>query len=189
MSRERVPPGQHLTRGWPVLHTGPVPRFDPATWRFRCTGAVEEPQTWTWEGLRAFPAVRHTTDFHCVTGWSKLDVTWEGVAFAEIARRCRPLGGATHALVKAPYGYDANVPLAALAGDDVLFAWEANGKPLEPKHGGPLRLVVPKLYGWKSVKWAEEVELLTADARGFWEQRGYHNRADPWREERYAWQE
>lgn len=185
----RVPPGQHLTRGWPVLHTGPVPTFDPATWRFRVDGAVERALDLAWDELRALPPVRLTADLHCVTGWSKLDVAWEGVAFRAIADLAGPLPGATHALVHAPFAYSANVPLAALLDDGVLLAWAAQGKPLEPNHGGPLRLVVPKRYGWKSVKWVERIEVLTRDARGFWEQRGYHTDADPFREERYSWQE
>lgn len=185
----RIPPGQRLTRGWPVLHEGTVPRFDPATWRFRTFGLVAEPGELTWEAFRAMPPVRITSDFHCVTGWSKLGNTWEGVLFAEVAKRAKVLPGASHVLVHAPGGYTANLPLEALVDDDVLFAWSHDGAPLQPRHGGPLRLVVPKRYAWKSVKWANGIEFLDRDRRGFWEVRGYHNDAHPFAEERYSWQE
>ncbi|HEX2025652.1 MAG TPA: sulfite oxidase-like oxidoreductase [Actinomycetota bacterium] len=185
----RTPPGQHVTKGWPVLHSETIPPFDPATWRFRADGEVEAPAEWGWEDFRALPSVALTSDFHCVTGWSKLDNTWEGVRFSEVADRARPSAEATHALVEAPSGYTANLPLSALLDDDVLFAWAHNGEPLPPEHGGPLRLVVPKRYGWKSVKWAVRVRFLNRDVRGYWEERGYHNDADPWLEQRYSWQE
>jgi DMSO/TMAO reductase YedYZ molybdopterin-dependent catalytic subunit len=185
----RIPPGQHLTRGWPVLHAEGIPRFNPELWRFRVSGAVDEEVEWTWEELRSLPVTGLTADFHCVTGWSKLDNAWEGVLFRDLAERVRPRPEATHGLVSAPSGYTANLPLDVLMDDDVLFAWQHNGEPLEPKHGGPLRLVVPKRYGWKSVKWANQLRFSERDARGFWEERGYHNLADPWREERYSWQE
>jgi DMSO/TMAO reductase YedYZ molybdopterin-dependent catalytic subunit len=185
----RIPPGQHRTRGWPVLHAESIPRFDPATWRFRVTGLVEDAADWSWEEFRALPSVTLTTDFHCVTGWSKLDNEWEGVAFREVSERVRPLPEVTHCVISAPSGYTANLPLDALLDEDVLFAWSHGGEPLQPKHGGPMRLVVPKRYGWKSVKWANGVRFLDRDQRGFWEERGYHNNADPWPEERYSWQE
>lgn len=185
----RTPPGQHLTKGWPILHAGPVPAFDPATWRFRCFGAVEQETEWSWEEFRALPSVTVTADMHCVTGWSRLDNRWEGVPFREVHGRARVSPDATHALVHAPYGYTANLPLEALLDHDVLLAWAHDGEPLPPEHGGPLRLVVPKRYAWKSVKWANGVQFLERNARGYWEERGYHNEADPWREERYAWQE
>jgi DMSO/TMAO reductase YedYZ molybdopterin-dependent catalytic subunit len=185
----RTPPGQHLTRGWPVLHTETIPRFNPETWRFRVYGSVENEKEWSWEEFRAMPSTTLTSDFHCVTGWSKLDNTWEGVPFREVADRVSPLPEAGHCLVYAPSGYTANLPLDVLMDEDVLFAWSHNDEPLEPKHGGPMRLVVPKRYGWKSVKWANAVRFLDRDIRGYWEERGYHNRADPWPEERYSWQE
>jgi DMSO/TMAO reductase YedYZ molybdopterin-dependent catalytic subunit len=185
----RTPPGQHLTRGWPILHAESIPPFDPATWRFRVDGEVEQPVDWSWEEFRALPSATLTSDFHCVTGWSKLDNEWEGVRFRDVAERARPRPSASHALVEAPSGYTANLPLDALTDDDVLFAWSHNGEPLPPEHGGPLRLVVPKRYGWKSVKWAVRVRFLDRDVRGYWEERGYHNEADPWLEQRYSWQE
>jgi DMSO/TMAO reductase YedYZ molybdopterin-dependent catalytic subunit len=185
----RIPPGQHLTRGWPVLHAEAIPKFNPETWRFRAFGDVEDETEWTWEMFRALPSTRITSDFHCVTGWSKLDNEWEGVTFREVAARVRPLPQVAHCLVYAPSGYMANTPLQVLMDDDVLFAWSHGGEPLEPKHGGPSRLVVPKRYGWKSVKWANAVKFVERDVRGFWEERGYHNNAEPWGEERYSWQE
>jgi DMSO/TMAO reductase YedYZ molybdopterin-dependent catalytic subunit len=185
----RIPPGQHLTRGWPVLHSESIPRFDPATWRFRVTGLVDREAEWTWDEFRALPPVTITSDFHCVTGWSKLDNEWEGARFRDVADRVSPRPEATHGVVSAPSGYTANLPLDVLLDDDVLFAWSHGGQPLEPKHGGPMRLVVPKRYGWKSVKWANGVRFLDRDQRGFWEERGYHNDAEPWAEERYSWQE
>ena len=185
----RIPPGQHLTRGWPVLHSEGIPRFNPETWRFRVSGEVEEETEWTWEEFRALPSLTVTSDFHCVTGWSKLDNEWEGVPFREVADRAKPLPTAKHCVISAPSGYTANVPLDVLLDDDVLFAWSHGGEPLPPEHGGPMRLVVPKRYGWKSVKWAHGIRFVERDSRGFWEERGYHNNAEPWAEERYSWQE
>ena len=185
----RVPPNQRLTRGWPVLHASPVPKFNPAVWSFRVWGEVSNESELTWDEFRALPTATVHSDFHCVTGWSKLDNDWEGISFTEIAGRAKPKPSATHVLVHAEYGYTANLPLETLMDDDVLFAWSHNGEPLEPEHGGPLRLVVPKLYAWKSAKWVRGVRFLDHDERGYWEVRGYHNHADPWREERYSWQE
>jgi DMSO/TMAO reductase YedYZ molybdopterin-dependent catalytic subunit len=185
----RIPPGQRLTKGWPILHAEGIPPFDPGAWRFRVTGAVDRTAEWTWDEFRALPTVTLTSDVHCVTGWSKLDNTWEGVAFREVLDRAGPNAAATHALVEASSAYTANLPLDALTDDDVLFAWSHDGAPLPPEHGGPLRLVVPKRYFWKSVKWAVGVRVLDRDVRGYWEERGYHNQADPWAEQRYAWQE
>ncbi|MFN2615096.1 MAG: molybdopterin-dependent oxidoreductase [Actinomycetota bacterium] len=188
MSDGSIPPGQHRARGWPVLHEGPIPPFDPDTWILRCFGDVGAETTLTWPQFNALPMIERTADFHCVTGWSKLDNVWRGVAFATVAARAQADRNATHVLVHAPYGYSANLPLDVLL-EDGLFAIEHDRRPLEAKHGGPMRLVVPSRYGWKSVKWANAVEFLAQDLRGFWEERGYHNRALPWNEERYAWQE
>jgi DMSO/TMAO reductase YedYZ molybdopterin-dependent catalytic subunit len=185
----RVPPGQHLTRGWPVLHAEGIPPFDPATWRFRVTGEVERPAEWTWEEFRALPSVTLTSDIHCVTGWSKLENVWEGVSFRAVADQVGPTTRATHVMVEAPSGYTANLPLTVLLDNDVLFAWSHDGEPLPREHGGPMRLVVPKRYFWKSVKWAIGMRFLDRDVRGYWEERGYHNVAEPWAEQRYAWQE
>ena len=185
----RLPPNQRLTRGWPVLHASPVPKFNPAIWNFRAWGEVANETEWTWDEFRALPATTVHSDFHCVTGWSKFDNTWEGVAFREIAERAGPAANATHVMVHAEFGYTANVPLEALLDDDVLFAWSHHGEPLEAEHGGPLRLVVPKLYAWKSAKWVRGVRFMDRDERGYWEVRGYHNDADPFGEQRYSWQE
>lgn len=185
----RVPPNQRVTRGWPVLHEGPIPRFDEATWRLRVHGACGRPLELTYAELKALPNVDVITDFHCVTGWSKLDNVWTGVRAREVLDRATPDPDATHVAVQAEHSYEANLPAEVFQRDDVLLAWAHDGQALAPKHGFPLRLIVPHLYAWKSVKWVRGFELLTADRRGYWERRGYHNRADPWREERYAYQE
>jgi DMSO/TMAO reductase YedYZ molybdopterin-dependent catalytic subunit len=186
---DRLPPNQRLTRGWPILHASPIPKFNPEIWSFRVWGEVENEVEWTWGEFRSLPKSRNTSDFHCVTGWSKFDIAWEGVSFKEVAARVKPKPSATHVVVHAEYGYTANLPLTALGDADVLFAWAHDGFDLEPEHGGPLRLVVPKLYAWKSAKWVRGLHVLDHDERGYWEERGYHNRADPFREERYSWQE
>jgi DMSO/TMAO reductase YedYZ molybdopterin-dependent catalytic subunit len=186
----RLPPGQYEARGWPVLHFGGVPPVDEATTAFRVWGAVEAPASWTIADLKAaLPTTRVTADFHCVTKFSVFDNDWYGIAARTVLEAARPTADASHALVHAAEGYTANVPLDALLDDDVLFAWRRDGEDLTAEHGWPLRLVLPKRYAWKSVKWATGVEVLTADRRGFWEERGYHNDADPFREERYSYQE
>jgi DMSO/TMAO reductase YedYZ molybdopterin-dependent catalytic subunit len=181
----RVPPGQHLTPGWPVLHVGAVERTDPAAWRFTVTGRVERRTVWSLDELRELPTVVSTSDFHCVTGWSRLDNTWEGVRLRDVVQRARPRSEATHVVVSGRPAYSANLPLADVVGDDVLLAWSHDGAPLAPEHGGPLRLVVPHRYGWKSVKWAFEVRLLERDVPGYWEERGYHDVGDPFLEQRF----
>jgi DMSO/TMAO reductase YedYZ molybdopterin-dependent catalytic subunit len=188
-SRDRLPPGQRVKTGWPVLHEGPIPRFDPAMWRLRVWGATERPTELSYDEVRALPNITMTSDFHCVTGWSRLENRWLGVRVRDVLARAKPEDGASHALVHAEYDYTANLPLEKLLQDDSLLAWGHDGRDLEPKHGWPLRLVVPTLYAWKSVKWVRGFELMEQDRRGFWEVRGYHNRADPWRQERYAYQE
>ncbi|MGH2754740.1 MAG: sulfite oxidase-like oxidoreductase [Actinomycetota bacterium] len=185
----RVPPGQRATRRWPVLHEGPIPRFDPATWTLTIGGAAVNEVVMDYQDLKQMPSVQMRSDFHCVTGWSKLDNVWEGVQTKLLIEQAKPDRDARFVSVGAEYGYTANVPLAALLEDEAIVAWGHNGQPLAPKHGFPLRLVVPKLYGWKSVKWVRSFELLTRDRRGFWELRGYHNDADPWREQRFSYQE
>lgn len=185
----RVPPGQTLTRKFPVLHHSHVPAFDEAGYRFRVWGCVERPLELTWAELRALPRVEDVSDFHCVTTWSRLDNRWGGVPIRAVLDRARPTAEARHVLMHCLDGYTANVPLRVLDDRDVLIAFDHDGEPLSPEHGGPVRLVVPKLYAWKSGKWLAGLELLQRDRRGFWEERGYHNRALPWAEERYAWQE
>lgn len=186
---DRVPPGQRVTRGWPTLHQGPIPRFDPDTWSFKVSGLVATPLELSYAELTGEDHLDLRSDFHCVTGWSKLDNVWTGIRARDLIRRSEPLPEAMFAIVTADYDYSANLPLEALMEDDVLLAWGHNGADLVPKHGYPLRLVAPKLYGWKSVKWVRSIELRASDSRGFWEVRGYHNEADPWLEQRYSYQE
>ena len=182
----RLPPGQYLTEKWPVLHAGTVPKTDLATWDFRVFGAVETPITLSWEELTALPAREITTDIHCVTRWSRFDTSFKGVHWSELAQLVSPKASARYVLAHAEQDYTANVPLAALEADDALLAYEADGEPLTPEHGWPLRLVVPSRYFWKSAKWLRGIELLDHDQPGFWERLGYHNDADFWTEERYG---
>jgi DMSO/TMAO reductase YedYZ molybdopterin-dependent catalytic subunit len=185
----RVPPGQTLTEKWPVLTYGRTPRFDPKTWTFRCFGLVEQEASFTWEEFRRLPRVTVTSDIHCVTRWSRLDNTWEGVSIQELLTRVRPLPAARFVLQHAEPDYTTNIALEDLVQDDVVLALRHNGRDLEPDHGGPMRLVVPKLYFWKSAKWLRALEFLDVNPAGFWEQNGYHMHADPWTEERYSDQE
>jgi DMSO/TMAO reductase YedYZ molybdopterin-dependent catalytic subunit len=185
----RVPPGQRVTRRWPVLHEGAIPRFDPSSWHLTIKGAVGREVTLGYDELKALGTVQMRSDFHCVTGWSKLDNVWEGIRARDVLKLAEPQADAMFVSVGAEYGYTANVPLAVLLEESSLLAWGHNGEPLAPKHGFPLRLVVPRLYGWKSVKWVRSFDVLTRDRRGYWELRGYHNQADPWLEQRYSYQE
>jgi DMSO/TMAO reductase YedYZ molybdopterin-dependent catalytic subunit len=186
---DRTPPGQTLTTKWPVLHYSDVPTVTKDTFRFKISGLVERPAEWRWDELTALPSVRVTSDFHCVTTWSRLDNVWEGVRFSTVAERAGAKPQARHAMIFGADGYTTNVPLEWLMQEDVLFAWSHDGQPLEAVHGGPLRLVVPKLYAWKSAKWVSGVDFMRENRRGFWEQRGYHNRGEPFAEERYSYQE
>jgi DMSO/TMAO reductase YedYZ molybdopterin-dependent catalytic subunit len=181
----RLPPGQSLTLKWPVLHYGSVPRFDPERWDFRAYGLVETPVRWTWKEFNELPKIEHVSDFHCVTRWSRFDNRWRGVTFREILRRVKLKPGARHVLVHAEQGFTANVPLPDLDREDVLFATHHDGEPLCADHGYPLRLIVPHLYAWKSVKWVRGIEFLDHDMAGFWEQNGYHMYGDPWKEQRF----
>ncbi len=185
----RIPPGQFLTDKFPVLTYGPTPRFNPKTWDFKVFGQVEQPLRFSYEEFRALPQHRQVSDFHCVTTWSRLDNTWEGVRIAEIMARVKLKPNVRHAVIHCDGGYTTNLPLAELLGDDVMLAHRHDGCDLDPDHGFPLRLIVPKLYGWKSAKWVRAIEFTELDVRGFWEVRGYHNHADPWTEERYSFQE
>jgi DMSO/TMAO reductase YedYZ molybdopterin-dependent catalytic subunit len=182
---ERVPPGQHLTAGFPVLHVGRAPDWTRADVRLVVTGLVSRRLVLGFADLEALGAVERTRDFHCVTTWSRLDNTWTGVRVADVLAAAGVRLGATHAVVSGHPAYSTNLALEDLAGDDVLLAWAHDGQPLAREHGGPLRLVVPHLYGWKSVKWVTEVRLLDRDVRGYWEERGYHDLGDPWREQRF----
>ncbi len=182
----RLPPGQYRTDKWPVLYYGAIPRIDLATWEFTVTGEVDEPGRWTWEEFRRLPHTTVRCDIHCVTAWSRFDNAFEGVAVREIMQRVRPRSGAASVMVHSYGGYTTNLPLAALLDDDVLLAWSHDGRPLTPDHGWPLRLVVPKLYFWKSAKWVQGIEVTREERPGFWEQNGYHMHGDPWNEERYS---
>lgn len=183
--KARVPPDQAVTKGWPILHAGLIPRFDPAKWRFKLLGLVEREVTLNWTEFDALPKTTILSDIHCVTGWSKLDNEWWGVPIQAVLELARPKAEATHVMVHAHGGYTTNLPLAELDQTDVLLAQRHNGEPLTPEHGYPLRLVVPKLYFWKSAKWVSGLEFMTQDQPGFWEVRGYHMHGDPWRSERY----
>ena len=181
----RQPPGQHLTAGFPVLHVGSAPTQAAAQdWSVTVTGRVHERVRLSVAELRA-NAVTVTSDFHCVTTWSRLDNAWTGVPVADVLARARPRTEATHAVVAGWPAYSANLPLVDLTAPGVLLAWALDGVDLSIAHGGPLRLVVPHLYGWKSVKWATEIRLTERDVPGYWEERGYHMRGDPWQEQRF----
>ena len=181
----RLPPGQAATLKWPVLHYGSVQRFDPAHWDFRISGLVEQPVRLTWDEFNRLPKSAVTSDFHCVTRWSRFDNHWEGVLFRDVLKLVKLLPHAAYVLVHAEQGYTANVPLADLDRDNVLFATHHDGRPLPPDHGYPLRLIVPHLYAWKSVKWVRWLELFDHDVAGFWEQSGYHMYGDPFKEQRF----
>jgi len=185
---ERVPPGQFLTDRFPVLTYGPTPRYEDLTnWTLRVFGLVEEEKVFTWEDLMRMPRKTETVDIHCVTRWSKLDTTWTGVPWREFIKHFRIKPEATHVMVHCEYGYTTNVALDVLDDDDTLLAFEYEGKPLEPEHGYPLRLLVPKKYFWKSAKWVRGFEFMDRDRPGFWERAGYHMEGDPWKEERFGW--
>ncbi|WP_017591112.1 molybdopterin-dependent oxidoreductase [Nocardiopsis potens] len=191
MPEKRLPPGQYIPRDHTPVHYGPVPRFRPLRWDFRVYGATEKAggHRWGWEEFSALPRTEVVADFHCVTRFTLPEVRWSGVPAAELVALAPPAPEATHVMVWAEYGYSANVRMDDFLAEGVLLATHRDGAPLTPEHGHPLRLVVPHLYGWKSVKWLRAIEYLTGDRRGFWEERGYHNIADPWSEQRYSYQE
>jgi DMSO/TMAO reductase YedYZ molybdopterin-dependent catalytic subunit len=182
----RLPPGQVRTDKWPVLHYGSVPKTDLETWDFKVFGRVERPLRFTWKEFKSLPRTRVHSDIHCVTRWSRFDNLWEGVSVREILKRAGVAGDAAFAIAHAEQGFTANLPLKEIDQDDVLLADRHDGEELTPEHGWPLRLVVPRRYFWKSAKWIRGLELKAADQPGFWEQNGYHNEADPWKEERFS---
>ena len=182
----RVPPNQRITSEFPVLHVGPVPAFDPKTWDFRVEGLVGNTVRLGFDEFLRLPKVVSVSDFHCVTGWSRLDNRWEGVAFKTIADLVKPLKEAKFVTVVCEEAYTTSLPLEELLDDDVLLAFGFEGKRLEPVHGGPVRLVVPKKYAYKSAKWVRKLRFTREQELGFWEKRGYSNTADPWKEERYT---
>jgi DMSO/TMAO reductase YedYZ molybdopterin-dependent catalytic subunit len=187
LRKQRLPPGQARTRKWPVLDaSGPPPPIDLARWTFRIEGRVRRPAAWTWTELQALPRVRVFSDFHCVTRWSRLGNLWEGISARLLLEHVEPLPDARYVLAHAlDGGWTTNLPLAALLGEDALVADTHDGEPITREHGGPLRLVVPRLYAWKSAKWVAGLELLARDEPGYWERGGYHMNGDPWREERF----
>jgi DMSO/TMAO reductase YedYZ molybdopterin-dependent catalytic subunit len=179
----RVPPGQYVTPDFPVLSAGPTPHTPLEEWSFTIRGAVDEPLTWTWAELQELPAETFTVDLHCVTKWTKLDTTWTGVALDVLLDGVETAAG--FALAFSDGGYTTNMPLEDLRGGRAWLAFGYDGEPLEPEHGGPVRLLVPHLYLWKSAKWVRGLELRDEDEPGFWEAYGYHNYGDPWLEQRY----
>ncbi|RPH61620.1 MAG: sulfite oxidase-like oxidoreductase [Chloroflexi bacterium] len=196
-SEGRLPPGQSLTLKFPVLHYGPVPPFNPATWDFRVWGEVEEAKRWTWDEFNRLPRAKIVMDIHCVTRWSKFDTLWEGVSVKRLVEhgliKIKP--GAKYVMQHAEYGFTANLPLDVILQENFLLATHFNGEPITPDHGYPLRGVVGYIpgneelqtpYFWKGAKWLRGLEFMTNDRRGFWEQAGYHNRADVWKEERFG---
>jgi DMSO/TMAO reductase YedYZ molybdopterin-dependent catalytic subunit len=186
-----LPPGQYIPRTLPVLHYGPVPVFNQENWDLKILGATESgaQPSLRWAEVTALPVTDVTADFHCVTKFTVADLRWRGVHAAEILRRFPPAAAVTHVMIWAEFGYSANIRISDFAADSTVLATHRDGERLTPEHGFPLRLVVPHLYAWKSVKWVRALEYLTTDRRGFWEERGYHNTADPWLEQRYSYQE
>lgn len=184
--RPRLPPGQVLTHKWPVLHYGMVPRVDLSKWTFAVSGAVERPLSFSWAEFTALPHATTLCDIHCVTRWSRFDNTFEGIPVAAVMERITLKPGVSHVMVHATPDYTTNLPLEDFLAPGNLFALRHNGEALTPEHGGPVRLLVPHLYLWKSAKWVTGVEFLTEDSPGFWEENGYHMRGEPWAEERFG---
>jgi DMSO/TMAO reductase YedYZ molybdopterin-dependent catalytic subunit len=179
----RVPPGQYVTPDFPVLSIGPTPRVSLDDWNFTIRGAVDEPVSWTWEELIALPSETFTVDIHCVTKWSKLDTTWTGVSVDTLLEGVETT--AEYVVAWADGDYTTNVPFDEVTGGQAWIAYQYDGEPLEPEHGGPARLLIPHLYLWKSAKWVRGLELREDDEPGFWEINGYNNHGDPWKEQRY----
>ncbi len=185
MKNTRVPPGQSLRTDFPVLHFGDIPALNEQTWRFTVTGLAKNPLTFTYKEFLSLPSAEIVADFHCVTGWSQLDLRMKGVLFTTIASMAEPSPEAQFAFITCDDGYSTNMPISVAMDSDVIFIYEYEGKPITPEHGFPVRLMVPKRYAYKAAKWARGIEFLKNDRKGFWETRGYNNTADPWKEERY----
>lgn len=183
---ERLPPGQHLVRDWPVLDLGEHPAITRENWRLLIGGAVENPAVWEWTDFERQPQTRSLSDIHCVTSWSRYDNEWGGVTTRDLLAVVEPTPEAGFVLLHSYDGYTTNLTLEDFAGENALLAHSWQGQPLTRDHGGPVRLVVPHLYFWKSAKWLKRIEFLTKDHPGFWEVNGYHHRGDPWREQRYT---
>jgi DMSO/TMAO reductase YedYZ molybdopterin-dependent catalytic subunit len=180
---DRLPPGQYTVKNFPVLTVGPTPRTPLEQWSFSIKGAVEPEPTWSWEEFRALPSEKITKDIHCVTKWSKFDTVWDGVSVDTILDGLNVTGEYVSAFCDG--GYTTNLPLADVTGGKAWVAYGFGGGPLEPQHGGPARLLVPHLYFWKSAKWVRGLEITDGNVSGFWERNGYHDRGDPWLEQRY----
>ena len=183
---ERLPPGQHLVKDWPVLDLGRQPDVEKRDWKLKVYGAVENPFTWDWPQFAAQKQSRFVSDIHCVTTWSRYDNQWQGLATHDLLAACQPRAEARHVVLHSHDGYTTNLTLEDFAAEDALLVHSWSGAPLEQEHGGPVRLVVPHLYFWKSAKWLQSIEFREQDAPGYWEVRGYHNRGDPWTEQRYS---
>jgi len=186
---QRVPPGQSRTRKWPVLDASGPPQIEPAQWRLRISGKVNQEVEWTWEGFTALPRVRVFSDFHCVTRWSRLGNLWEGVSTRELIHRAGGARPDTRFVMVHGHdrGWTTNLPVEDFLAEDALVAVAHDGEPIGLEHGGPARLIIPRLYAWKSAKWIAGIELLEHDRPGFWEANGYHMHGDPWKEERFGW--
>ncbi|MBI2241375.1 MAG: sulfite oxidase-like oxidoreductase [Magnetospirillum gryphiswaldense] len=182
----RLPPGQHLTAEWPVLDLGIQPNLAQADWSLSVAGAVEQPIRWSWNDFLAQPQVQMVSDIHCVTTWSRYDNTWQGVSARHLLARVKPRATARFVMFRSYDGYTTNVPLSRFADDDVLLAHSWEGQLLSREHGGPVRVVIPKLYFWKSAKWLRAITFMDQDSPGYWELRGYHDEGDPWTEQRYG---
>jgi DMSO/TMAO reductase YedYZ molybdopterin-dependent catalytic subunit len=181
---DRIPPGQYVTDDFPVLSAGPTPRIPLDNWRFTMTDPLGSERSWTWADFTALPTETVTVDIHCVTKWSKLDTTWEGVSLDTLLAD-GPDSAGGHVLFHSYGGYTTNLPLEDITGGKAWIAFNYDDQPLDPEHGGPARLLVPHLYFWKSAKWVDGATLSDSDGPGFWESYGYHNYGDPWREQRY----
>jgi len=186
VERDRVPPGQHVVFDFPVLSAGPTPRISPERWSFTLKIGPRPVKTWSWAEFNALPQTKMTRDIHCVTAWSKLNTAWEGVSVDDLLADAGVEAPTPFVLAHSYDGYSTNVPLADLAGGKAMIATRYEGRPLEPDHGGPARLLVPHLYFWKSAKWVNGLQFTERDEPGFWELRGYHIYGDPWREQRYT---
>lgn len=184
-AQERLPPGQRRVDTWPVLDLGVQPKLRLDKWRLAINGLVEQPRIWRWDDVLAQPPFEDVSDIHCVTAWSRFDNRWRGVSARHLLSVVRPKPDATHVIFHSFDTYTTNVTLDAFADDDVLLATHHDGEPLSVEHGGPMRVIMPKWYFWKSAKWVKRIEFAAADRPGFWEERGYHNEGDPWREQRY----
>ena len=183
---DRLPPGQYDTgSGWPVLTAEATPRLEPKDWSISVDGLVDNPTTWTWDEAQQLPGSTYTGDIHCVTTWSKFDVAFTGISVDTLLEAAGPQEQAKFVMAHSSTGYTTNLPLADVTGGKAWVVWEFNGKPLTREHGGPVRLLVPHLYFWKSAKWVSRLELMSHDQQGFWERNGYHDRGDPWLEQRY----